>query len=349
MMNRRWPAEWESQAAIWLAWPHNQETWPGHFEAIPAAFAKFACACAEIVQVRILVDPSAAQVAKKLVGEIGNIELLECPTNDCWIRDYGPTFVLEGENVVAVDWRYNAWGGKYPPWDSDAVAAPKIAGWADVRCSSSELGCEGGALETDGQGRLLTTPDCIITDTRNPGWDQQRVATELYRQLGVHEILWLDGGGLEGDDTDGHIDQIARFVDPQTVVCAVCDDPEDPNHQTLESNYRQLRVWGRDTEPAVEVHRLPIPPKRYVNDQRVPESYCNFLIVGGRRVIVPTFNSPDSDAFAIDLLGRLMPDFEIYPLDASKLAWGLGAFHCASQQQPTVTPRPSLQTFQENP
>lgn len=348
MNKRRWPAEWEPQTAIWLSWPHNLDTWPGRFDAIPEAFAKFASACAEVVPVRILVAPHAMRVAKDLVENVSNIELLECPTNDCWIRDFGPTFVQAGEQVVAVDWRYNAWGGKYPPWDHDAAVAPKVAEWAAVKCGSSELGCEGGALETDGRGRLLTTPDCIITDTRNPGWDQERVATELHRQLGVHEILWLDGGGLEGDDTDGHIDQIARFIDARNVVCAVCDDPADPNHQPLESNYRQLRVWGRDTEPTVDVHRLPIPPRRYIEGQRVPESYCNFLIVGGRRVIVPTFESADSDSFAVELFEQLMPEFEIYPLDASQLAWGLGAFHCASQQQPAAVQRPILRPLGEN-
>lgn len=334
MGKRRWPAEWEPQSAIWLSWPHNPETWPGHFEPVPETFQQFVSACAEIVTVRILVAPHVMDVARSLVGTIANVDLIECPTNDCWIRDFGPTFVLDADSVVAVDWRYNAWGGKYPPWDHDAAAAPKIAEWARVPCESSQLGCEGGALETDGLGRLITTPDCLITDTRNPGWDQERIANELHRRLGVHEILWLDGGGLEGDDTDGHIDQIARFVDPENIVCAVCDDPDDPNHEVLESNYRQLRVWGRQTSPSVEVHRLPIPPKRSIEGQRVPESYCNFLIVGGKRVILPTFNHEESDQFAITLLSRLMPDFDIYPINASHLAWGLGAFHCASQQQP---------------
>ena len=336
MAKRRWPAEWEPQSAIWLSWPHNPETWPGRFQHVPETFRQFVEACCDLVRVRILVAPQAAETAASLVGDLANVDLIECPTNDCWIRDFGPTFVAENDRIIAVDWRYNAWGGKYPPWDDDAAAASKIAKWAGTECEPSELGCEGGALETDGTGRLLTTPDCLITDSRNPGWDQERVAQELHRRLGVHEILWLDGGGLEGDDTDGHIDQIARFVDPENVVCAVCDDADDPNREVLESNYRQLRVWGRETSPSVNVHRLPIPPRRYIDGQRVPESYCNFLIVGAKRVILPIFNSADSDAYAIELMTRLMPDFEICPIDATHLAWGLGAFHCASQQQPYV-------------
>lgn len=349
MTHRRWPAEWEPQAAIWLAWPHNRETWPGHFEGVPAAFTRFVRATAEVVPVRIAVDPGAASDAEKHVGGIANVTLVDCPTNDCWIRDYGPTFVFEsgddasGTEIIGIDWRYNAWGGKYPPWDRDAAAAERIVDHArlsdpkiqeGIRREESPLCCEGGALETDGRGRLLTTPECLITETRNPGWDQERIAHELHRRLGVTEILWVDGGGLEGDDTDGHIDQLARFVDPQNVVCAVCDDPDDPNHRPLEANYRQLRIWGRQTDPLVEVHRLPIPAPRRIDGQRVPESYCNFLIAGASRVIVPQFSQPAADERAVAVLRELMPGMEIYPLGASELVWGLGAFHCASQQQP---------------
>jgi agmatine deiminase len=334
MTTRRWPAEWEPQSAIWLSWPHNLETWPGRFESIPSVFAKFVSACAEIVPTKVLVAPHAFGNADQFLADVANVELIECPTNDCWIRDYGPTFVIEDDALVGIDWQYNAWGGKYPPWDDDAAAAKRICKRSQVKHVGSSLGCEGGAIETDGGGRMLTTPDCVITDTRNPGWTKEQIAGEFYRQMGIVEILWLDGGGLEGDDTDGHIDQLARFVDRRNVVCAVSDDPNDPNTAGLESNYRQLRVWSRQTEPQVEVHRLPIPPERRIDDQRVPESYCNFLIVGSRRVIVPTFNSPESDKVAIELLTRLMPNMEIYPLEASELVWGLGAFHCASQQMP---------------
>lgn len=334
MSSRRWPAEWEPQQAIWLSWPHNPETWPGRFESIPMAYAQFVRAVAEVVQVELLVPEQHLTLAQSLLAGVDNLTLHPCQTNDCWIRDYGPTFVQEEDKLIGIDWIYNAWGGKYPPWDADAAVAKKVCQWAEVECDSSRLTCEGGALETDGRGRLLTTPECLITETRNPGWTQDDIAQEFHRRLGITEILWMDGGGLEGDDTDGHIDQLARFVDATNVVCAVSDDGEDINYEGLESNYRQLKIWGRDTEPGVEVHRLPIPPARYVNDQRVPESYCNFLIVGGRRLILPQFNSPAADQHAAELLGSLLPEMEIYPLDASDLVWGLGAFHCASQQQP---------------
>jgi agmatine deiminase len=189
-------------------------------------------------------------------------------------------------------------------------------------------------LETDGRGRLLTTPGCLLSETRNPGWTQQQVAEELHAKLAVTEILWLDGGGLDGDDTDGHIDQLARFVSPSDVVCAVCNDPHDANHHPLQQNYLQLRVWGRQTEPAVEIHRLPIPPRREIDGQPVPESYCNFLMVDRRRLLLPQFGDETSDRAAAELFARLLPEWKIFPLDARVLVWGLGAFHCASQQQP---------------
>lgn len=331
---RRWPAEWEPQSAIWLAWPHNPDTWPGRIQNIPTAYAAMVHAIAEVVPVKILTPDACWEQAQKLVGRDPQVELVRRATNDCWIRDYGPTFVAADDQIIGVNWQYNAWGGKYPPWDTDAENGRFVCEHAVLQCEDSPLTCEGGALETDGLGRLLTTPDCLLTDTRNPGWDQSRVASELHQRLGIHEILWLDGGGLEGDDTDGHIDQLARFVSPQHVVCAVCDDPQDVNHDPLHQNYLQLRVWGRDTEPGVEVHRLPIPPRREIDGQRVPESYCNFLMLNSRRLLLPQFGHPASDDFARGLLADLLPGWDITPLDASELVWGLGAFHCASQQQP---------------
>ena len=334
MMPRRWPAEWEPQTSIWLSWPHNSETWPGRFPFIPPAYTLFVRAVAEVLPVDLLVPQPQIEQAQAMVGKVPQVNLHLCPTNDCWIRDYGPTFVCEDSHLRGIDWGFNAWGGKYPPWEFDAAAAKRVCEVAGVTAESSPLVCEGGALETDGQGRLLTTPSCLITPTRNPGWTQAKIAAEFHQRLGIHEILWVDGGGLVGDDTDGHIDQLARFVDPENVVCAVCDDLHDPNREPLEANYRQLRIWGRQTDPPVNVHRLPIPPPRSIRGQRVPESYCNFLIVDGRRVIVPQFASGASDDEAVDILQNLLPAMEIYPLDASELAWGLGAFHCASQQQP---------------
>lgn len=342
----RWPAEWEPMQCIWLAWPHNPQTWPGRVERMPPAYTRFVRSVSEVLPVRLLVPNALRQQAQRWLRNVPRVESIEYPTNDCWIRDYGPTFVhcvdphaaalpeLAAGSVVGIDWQYNAWGGKYPPWDQDAAAAETICHLSGSPRVTSALTLEGGALETDGAGRLLTTASCLVTDTRNPGWSRDQIAQELYRCLGVTEILWLEGGGPAGDDTDGHIDQIARFIDPENVVVAVCQDRSDPSYETLENHYRQIRVWARQTSPTVHVHRLPLPPARFVDGQRVPESYCNFLRLGEPRMLVPQFRSPASDRVALSILRNLAPGVEVLGVDAADLVWGLGALHCASQQQP---------------
>ncbi len=287
----RVPAEWEPIQCVWLAWPHARDTWPGIFSTIPDFYARWVEMIAESTLVRILAGNEVARDCERTLGKIANTEIVSVATNDAWVRDYGPTFVADQRagSIHAVDWHYNAWGGKYPPWDDDDAAAKQIAAHLSMPVVSSRLCVEGGAMELDGRGRLLTTPDCLITDTRNPGWTKTQISQELHRCLGVNEIVWIDGGGLVGDDTDGHIDQLARFVDERNVVVAVADDPNDENHAGLEQNYRQLRLWADATKPRVTVHRLPIPPERKIDGQRVPESYCNFLRLGPDRLLVPTF------------------------------------------------------------
>lgn len=333
-LKRRWPAEWEPQTAIWFSWPHNQETWPGRYDTIPAAFSKMIHAACQFVPVRVLAAGKCVEAAKRHLGTSPRIDIVDIATNDCWIRDYGPTFVWENDSVIGVDWRFNAWGGKYPPWDDDAAAATLICDLAAIPCDHSPMGLEGGAIEGDGTGRLLTTPSCVETETRNHGWTRERIAGELHERLGSTEIVWIDGGGIEGDDTDGHIDQLARFINTRHVVCAVCDDESDPNAPGLERNFKQLLAWASQTSPRVTVHRLPIPPARKIDGARVPESYCNFLMLGDAAVLVPTFRQRLYDTAAISLLGDLLPGREIIGVDAYEFAWGLGAWHCASQQQP---------------
>lgn len=331
----RWPAEWEPQAALWLSWPHNRETWPGLYEPVPKAFTALARQVAQTTPVRVLAGTDVAGEAEQALGNVANLEIVDVPTNDCWIRDYGPTFIHTADGSLAgVDWRYNSWGGKYPPWDRDAVAAEKLLDQIGVARIASKLCLEGGAIETDGTGRLLLTPDCVLTDTRNPGLSQAQVEAELTEKLGIREFIWLTGGGLIGDDTDGHIDQLARFVDPENLVIAACE-PNDPNFPALEENFLQLTRWAQQAPGNIQVHRLPIPAPRDVDGQRVPECYCNFLI-SGPQVLVPTFADPKADQEAVAILRDLFPKHDVVPLDASALSWGLGAFHCMSQQQPAA-------------
>ncbi|MCA9137666.1 MAG: agmatine deiminase family protein [Planctomycetales bacterium] len=333
------PAEWQPQRAVWIAWPHNPQTWPGHFQPIPGCFRNFIAAIAAAVPVRVI-------GASHLRGQAGleqmaGVTWVDIETNDSWIRDYGPTFVVdESGKKYAIDWRYNSWGGKYPPWDADDRATASIISDANWPRVEGGLCLEGGALEWDGSGRLLTTTSCLVTDTRNPGWTKPQIENRLRDLAGAREIVWVDGGGLVGDDTDGHIDQLARFIDQETVVVAVSDDPDDPNHSGLQANEELLRQWAGRTSPSVDVHRLPIPPARFVDGQRVPESYCNFLRLGPERLLVPTFGCDKSDSYAIELLGDLArqqsPQVEVVGIDCRDLVWGLGALHCASCNEPAV-------------
>ena len=336
---KRMAAEWEPCAALWLAWPHNQETWPHRFEPIEPFFADLARLISEYTPVKVLAHDAVANSAtghfKKRFGKIpSNIDLVPIETNDAWIRDYGPSYVFKGSELTAVDWTYNAWGGKYPPWEDDDAAAAKIAAEQGMPCQRRKLCIEGGAIETDGQHRLLTFRDCLESNSRNPRWSNEQIVQELYQMLGILEIVWLDGGGLEGDDTDGHIDQLARFVDPENVVVAVCEDDSDRNAAGLNANFRQLDLWSRQTEPRVQVHRLPIPAARTINETRVPESYCNFVRLGPSQMIVPTFGNPKSDDQALGILRELCPATEVIDVDCTDLVWGLGSLHCASSNQP---------------
>ena len=336
---KRVPAEWEVQRAVWIAWPHNRQTWPGHFDPIPACFRRFIESIASAAPVQVIGNTDQRRDAS--ISHLSGVTWFDIETNDCWIRDYGPTFVLEhGERGYAVDWRYNAWGGKYPPWDADDAATAQIIQQSGWRRVEGGLCLEGGALEHDGTGRILTSTNCLVTDMRNVGCSKDHVEQRLQDRVGAREIVWVDGGGIAGDDTDGHIDQLARFIDPETVVVATCDSNDLANHLGLESNFQLLSQWGKQTSPRVNVHRLPIPPARSVEGQRVPESYCNFLRVGPDQLLVPTFRSDRSDSHAIEVLTTLArkrsPNIEVIGIDCHDLVWGLGALHCASCNEPLV-------------
>ena len=335
----RWPAEWEPQSATWIAWPHNRVTWPNRFQPIPAAFVRFIVELSRAQPVHVLAGPSSATpAALDMLGDLSaqshGITVHAVPTNDVWIRDYGPTFVLDRNDgkVVGVDWQFNAWGGKYLPCDLDSAAARAICEILHCRRVPSPIVCEGGGLETDGRGTLLTTSSVLLSDKRNPDMSRDNIEDELRRTLGVEQIVWVDGGGLAGDDTDGHIDQLARFVSPGFVVAAVSSSTSDSNHAGLLQNIETLRAARDAGGKRLTVETLPTPLPRFVDGRRVPESYCNFLIANDI-VIVPTFRA-NTDEPALRLLGQLIPDRRIVPLDAYDLIWGLGAFHCASQQQP---------------
>lgn len=283
--------------------------------------------------VELIVDPTHESVARDRLRDCPGVRIHVIEHNDVWIRDFGPSFVRDDVNgkLNAISWRYNAWGGKYPPWENDDRLAEYMADHADVICVQSDLCLEGGAIEIDGRGRMITTPSCLITETRNPGWTKARIAREFHSRLGVEEIVWMDGGGLIGDDTDGHVDQLARFINPEVVVVATADEHDD-NHGQLRQNQLQLELWGGQTMPRIDVHALRIPPPRFIDDQRVPESYCNFVRLGLDRIMMPTFDA-ETDEPARRTLERLS-GCTVETFDCRNLVWGLGSLHCCTREQP---------------
>lgn len=336
----RWPAEWEHQAATWLAWPHNRATWPGKFGPVPAEFAAFVKTIARFEPVQGLAGGKVVmQQARAFVGGVANVTLHDVPTNDAWCRDYGPTFLALSRGAAAgaaaqpalLDWRFNAWGSKYSPCDADDAVPARIAAITGRRRFAVDLVLEGGAIENNGAGTILTTASCLLGPTRNPAATREAVERLLCENLAAEKILWLQTAGVEGDDTDGHIDQLARFVDARTVLAAVASDPDDPNRPSLEANVAELRQMTNQAGQSLDVIPLPTPRPLFHAGHRLPASYCNYCLVNGA-VIVPAFGEP-TDVAARAILADCFPDREVILLPALDLVWGLGAFHCLSQQE----------------
>lgn len=334
----RWPAEWEPQAAVWLSWPRNPATWPGKFEPVAAEFAQFARAIAEYQPVHILAGGEVLSQARELVGGRANITLHDVLTNDSWCRDHGPSF-LSGQGLppALVDWQYNAWGGKYPPFDRDNEVPERIAEITGRKRFAAGIIMEGGAIEPNGKGTILTTESCLLNPNRNPQLSREDVERYLRDYLACRKVLWMRGGEVAGDDTDGHIDQLARFIDPRTIVCAVCTNPDDENYGPTQQNLVELQGFTDQDDRPLEVVPLPLPEAMFFDGQRLPASYCNFLIINGA-VLVPQFGDRAADERALAILRELMPGRAIVGLPSLDLVWGLGSFHCLSQQEAVAAP-----------
>ena len=338
------PAEWERHLATYLVWPHKRDTWPGKFEAIPPVFARMAAAIAEFEPLRLLVrDQGMADAAREMIitaagpaARLDRIAFTAVATNDSWIRDHGPIFVNRAAPgrapaQVALDFGFNSWGEKYGAFDLDDAVPRRLGERWGFEVIEPGMVLEGGSIDADGAGTLLTTESCLLNPNRNPALGRAEIERQLKYWLGVSTVLWL-GEGIAGDDTDGHVDDLARFVAPATVVAVVEDDPRDENHRVLADNLRRLRAM-RDAEGrALTVETLPMPPALYHEGTRVPASYANFYILNGG-VIVPTFDCPQ-DAIAIATLGRLFPGRRLAGIPSRDLVWGLGAIHCLTQQHP---------------
>ena len=335
-LSYRMPAEWEPHASTWLSWPHNPDTWPGKFEPVPAVWAEFAKVLARHELVNILAGGDDVMAnARQHVGDVVNVTLHDIPTNDCWMRDHGPTFLVgpAGSPPALVDWGYNAWGGKYPPFDLDDQVPRRLAELLGRKRFEPGIILEGGAIDPNGQGTFLTTEQCLLNPNRNPGLGREEIEQYLRDYLGATRVLWL-GSGIVGDDTDGHIDELARFVGPRTIVAPREQDSSDENFAPLEDNWRRLQSFRDDAGRPFDLVALPMPRPIYYNNQRLPACYANFYMANGL-VVVPTYDDP-ADAEALATIGRVLPGREVVGIRAVDLSWGLGAFHCISQQEPRL-------------
>ncbi|MBK9315556.1 MAG: agmatine deiminase family protein [Acidobacteria bacterium] len=336
------PAEWEPHEATWLSWPHKEASWPGAFEPVPHVFARIAKALSgsELVRINVADEVFADRVRDFLNAEGVDPDAVRFhfnPTDDAWVRDHGPIYVVrdrEGKRERAInDWGYNAWGNKYPPYDNDDVVPTRIAEEMGERLFTPGIVMEGGSIDVNGRGTLLTTEACLLNPNRNPHLDKSRIEGYLRDYLGVSNILWL-GDGIVGDDTDGHIDDLTRFVAADTVVTAIEEDPQDENYEILMANYERLQTMKLEDGSPLRVVRLPMPGPVWFKDQRLPVSYANFYIAN-RKVLVPTYRH-ENDVKACQILQKCFPDREVIGLDCTELIWGLGSIHCVTQQQPAV-------------
>jgi len=333
------PAEWEPHAATWLAWPHKEASWPDKLELIPPIFVEMTRQLTRGEHVHINVVDAAMEAAARaclLTGKVDltRVSLHRIPTNDAWVRDHGPAFLNRGGEQVIVDWDYTAWGGKYPPYNLDDVVPQQVGRLLDIPVFEPGIVMEGGSIDVNGAGALLTTEACLLNPNRNPELSRGQIEGYLRDFLGVRHILWL-GDGIAGDDTDGHVDDLTRFVGPHTVVTVVEDDPADENYEPLRDNLARLRTMTDQDGRPLDIHTLPMPEPVSCEGQRLPASYANFYI-GNAVVLLPTFGCAH-DAAARATLARLFPTRDVVGLDCRDLVWGLGAFHCLTQQQPLPT------------
>jgi agmatine deiminase len=334
----RMPAEWEPHIATWLSWPRREGiSFPDSFGRVMPALRAMVAALIESEQVCINVcnDAHEAEARQVLQGlRMERISFHMIPTNEPWCRDHGPIFLTRDldPKLAIVDWDYNAWGNKYPPFDLDEIVPTRVADILKLPIFSPRMILEGGSIEVNGTGALLTTESCLLNRNRNPRLSRGDIKQRLRDYLGVREILWL-GDGITGDDTDGHIDDLARFVSEHTVITVVEENRGDENYEPLQENLARLREMKIDNRE-IDIITLPMPKEIMREGLRLPASYANFYIANSC-VLIPTFADP-ADEPALSILRKLFPDRHVIGIDCRELIWGLGTFHCLTQQQPAV-------------
>jgi agmatine deiminase len=344
----RLPAEWEPHEATWIGWPHNRKDWPGKFAPIPWVYGEIVRKLALGELVRILVNSKAHEAkARRILSRVGvdftRVEFFRFPTNRGWTRDSGPIFVRREKprrEVAILRFRFNAWA-KYADWQKDSKVPERAARALGcrafaVKSNSRDIVLEGGSVEVNGRGTLLSTEECLLdpsTQVRNPGLSREKLEEALRDYLGVTNVLWL-GRGIAGDDTHGHIDDVCRFVGPRAMVLCRETDSHDANYGPLEENRERLEGMRLEDGSRIEVVSLPMPAPLYLDGQRVPASYANFYI-SNAAVLVPTFNDPN-DRVALGVLAEVFPDRPVIGIHAVDLVWGLGTLHCLTREQPAA-------------
>ncbi len=335
------PAEWHPHVATWLTFPHNDHSWQGDklVKMYPQYF-QFIKAISKGEKVCLNVDNE--QLSQFILGQLSlynidksQIEILINPTNDAWCRDHGPAFLVNPETKkrMIINWGHNAWGGKYPPFDDDNSLPIKIAEYLGLEYVTPNIIMEGGSVDFNGKGTVLTSRSCLLNPNRNPHLNQAQIEEYLFNYYGLEQILWVNDG-IVGDDTDGHIDDTARFVNEDTVVAAVEYNKNDENYKVLNENLKLMKQMRLLNGKQLNVIELPMPSPVVIDDFRTPGSYANFLICNAG-VIVPTYRCKNDD-IALDILSQVFKGREVIGLEATNIIWGQGSFHCLSQQEPMV-------------
>ena len=335
------PAEFALHTATWLSWPHNPDTWPGKIDSIYPSYAQFikTLIAGEYVHINVAdaqMQLSATQLLMHHDVPMERIRFFHHPTNDAWCRDHGPAFLINPDSrqpKVIVDWGHNAWGGKYPPFDLDDVIPSLIGKDYNIPVYHPGIIMEGGSVDFNGAGTLITSTSCLLNPNRNPHLSKREIEQYLIDYYGVEQILWVDEG-IIGDDTDGHIDDTVRFYKEDAVITVIEHNKHDENYDLLKRNLKQLQAMRLTDDRQLTIVELPMPDPVFYNDQRLPASYANFYI-SNLHVIVPTFRSRKDDE-AIDILKECFPEREVVGIDSTDIIWGLGSFHCLSQQEPAV-------------
>ncbi|NJO03263.1 MAG: agmatine deiminase family protein [Bacteroidia bacterium] len=336
------PAEWSQHEATWLSFPHNLLTWPSERMArIHQTFFAWIRWLSRGEEVRINVQDEATvlrirQAMEEQAVDLNQVRCFIHPSNDAWCRDHGPAFLVNpeaSEKKIIVDWTFNAWGSKYEPFDDDDRIPGRIAELLALPYYRPGIVMEGGSVDFNGQGTVLTTRSCLLNTNRNPHLNQTQIEEYLHNFYGVSQVLWLDEG-IAGDDTDGHIDDITRFVNEDTVVTVVEHNAEDPNYAPLQKNLKALKEMRLLNGKQLNIIELPMPTPLYLEGERMPASYANFYIAN-HVVVVPIFECAE-DEQALKLLEDCFPGREVVGLSAVDLIWGLGSFHCLSQQEPAI-------------